>query len=339
MKSAHLFLRITIVLPLMACGLRAETTAPPPVVSIIADSLIGQPAQHGIDKIIAALKDKQVSFEAVNTLDDAKGKMLIVAGLATNQLFSAEAFKEFGQSVPTNAEALAIQKLDYKGKPAWAIAGSDERGLMYAELDVADRIRWSTNTDSPLSDVRDTLEKPGVGNRGITLFAMNRAYWESRFYDETYWARYLDTLAQNRFNSMVVILGYENGGFLAPCYPYFFDVPEFPEVRMIGITAAQQQQNVEALNRLIAMAHARGINFTIGIWDHIYRGNAGQRRIARTDAKPGLGDKRNEPDSLYTGRAENISENFPGARRNPVSDARRIGLEIQRTGEILEIHF
>ncbi len=257
----------------MSGGLRAETTAPAPVVSIIADSVSGQPAQHGIDKIIAALKDKQVSFEAVNTLDDAKGKMLIVAGLASDRKLFSTSFKAFCQSVPTNAEALAIQKLEYNGRPVWAIAGSDERGLMYAELDVADRIRWSTNAESRLSEVRDTIEKPGVGNRGVTLFAMNRAYWESRFYDESYWQCYLDTLAQNRFNSMVVILGYEDGGFLAPCYPYFFDVPEFPEVKMIGITAAQQQQNVEALNRLIAMAHARGINFTIGIWDHIYRGN------------------------------------------------------------------
>ena len=42
---------------------------------------------------------------------------------------------------------------------------------------------------------------------------------------------------------------------------------------MIGITADEQKKNTEALNRMIAMAHARGIRFTIGIWDHIYRGN------------------------------------------------------------------
>jgi hypothetical protein len=273
MKSANLCLGIIVTLSLMAGCLRAETIAPSPAVSIITGSVSGQPAQHGVEKIVAALKDRQVSFEVVNSLDDAKGRMLVVAGLAGDPKIFSAPFKTFCQSVPTNAEALAIQKLDYKGRPVWAIAGSDERGLMYAELDVADRIGWSTNADSPLSEVRDTVEKPGVGNRGVTLFAMNRAYWESRFYDEAYWARYLDTLAQNRFNSMVVILGYEDGGFLAPCYPYFFDVPEFPEVKMIGITAAQQKQNTGALNRLIAMAHARGINFTIGIWDHIYRGN------------------------------------------------------------------
>ncbi len=79
-------------------------------------------------------------------------------------------------------------------------------------------------------------------------------------------------LAQNRFNSLVVVFGYENGGFLAPCYPYFFDVPEFPDVRMVGITPEQQRRNLAALNRLIQMAHDRGVSFTVGIWDHIYRG-------------------------------------------------------------------
>jgi hypothetical protein len=79
-------------------------------------------------------------------------------------------------------------------------------------------------------------------------------------------------LAQNRFNSLVVIFGYENGGFLAPCYPYFFDVPGFPGVHMVGITSEQQERDLAALNRLIQMAHNRGLRFTAGIWDHIYRG-------------------------------------------------------------------
>jgi hypothetical protein len=41
---------------------------------------------------------------------------------------------------------------------------------------------------------------------------------------------------------------------------------------MVGITPEQQQRNLDALNKLIKMAHERGIRFTAGIWDHIYRG-------------------------------------------------------------------
>lgn len=257
---------------ILAMGVSAAAADSQPTISIVTASRAGKPAEHGMEKIIARLKEKQVSFETAKTLATARGKMLLVAGLARDQELFTTPFQSFAKSVPTNAEALAIQKLAYQGKPVWAIAGSDDAGLMYAELDVADRIGWATNADFPLSEVRDTVEKPDLATRGITLFVMNRAYWESRFYDEAYWQRYLDTLARNRFNSILVTFGYEDGGFLAPSYPYFFDVPEFPDVKMIGITAAQQRQNVEALNRLIDLAHARGIHFTVGLWDHIYRG-------------------------------------------------------------------
>lgn len=101
---------------------------------------------------------------------------------------------------------------------------------------------------------------------------MQREYWESRFYDEQYWEHYLDNMARNRFNSLVLIFGYENGGFLAPVYPYFFNVEGFPNVYMEGQSAEEQAKNLQALNRLIKMAHARGIKFTVSIWDHIYRG-------------------------------------------------------------------
>ena len=79
-------------------------------------------------------------------------------------------------------------------------------------------------------------------------------------------------LAANRFNRFLIIFGYENGGFLAPPYPYFFDTPGFPGVRMVGLTPEQQRRNLAALNRLIELAHERGIAVTLGIWDHIYRG-------------------------------------------------------------------
>ena len=101
---------------------------------------------------------------------------------------------------------------------------------------------------------------------------MHRGYWESRFYDERYWSRYFDTLAANRFNRFMIVFGYENGGFLAPPYPYFFDTPGFPGVHMVDLTPEQQTRNLAALNRLIELAHARGIRVTLGIWDHIYRG-------------------------------------------------------------------
>ena len=79
-------------------------------------------------------------------------------------------------------------------------------------------------------------------------------------------------LAASRINNFVVIFGYENGGFMAPPYPYFFDVAEFPQVKLVGLTSAEQTRNTAAFKRMMRLAHERGITVTAAIWDHIYRG-------------------------------------------------------------------
>ncbi len=97
--------------------------------------------------------------------------------------------------------------------PVVLITGSDDRGLMYALLDVADRIGWATNASDPFAEVHDTREKPDAPERGVSIYTMHRATFEQRFYDEKYWSRYFDMLARDRFDNFVLIFGYENGGW------------------------------------------------------------------------------------------------------------------------------
>jgi hypothetical protein len=68
------------------------------------------------------------------------------------------------------------------------------------------------------------------------MYIWNRAYWESRFSDDAYLTGYLDMMARNRFNSLVIIFRYENGGFCAP-YPYFYGVEEYPDIKTGGINS------------------------------------------------------------------------------------------------------
>jgi hypothetical protein len=144
---------------------------------------------------------------------------------------------------------------------------------MFALLEVAARLGWAPlPRENPFSEIRDVAESPFVRDRSLSVYTMNRAHWESRFYDERYWARYFDLLAASRFNRFLIVFGYENGGLHAPPYPYFFDTPGFPGVHMVDLTPEQQRRNLAALNRLIELAHDRGIAVSLGIWDHIYRG-------------------------------------------------------------------
>jgi len=271
----NFFLKLSVLKSLafiLLSSINSYASIENPVISIVTDNAPGVSVQHGLSKLTNALQVKNITFEKVSSLGEAKGKLIIVTGLSSGEGVAAQMLKKGNHKVPEVSEALTIWKTTWQNKPTWVISGFDDTGLMYGLLDVANRVSWSTDQKSPMSEVKEITEKPDVKERAISMYTMNRTYWESRFYDEAYWTRYLDMLAQDRFNSMVVIFGYETAGFLAPCYPYFFDTEEFSDVRMVGLTHEQQQHNLSAFNRLIKMAHDRGIRLTAGINSHIYRG-------------------------------------------------------------------
>src|SRR5450759_4187821 len=230
-------------------------------VALVTDGELAPAARHGLAKLQEALRAKGFDI----TASVAQADYVILAGTG-----ASATLQEFQAPVPAGRESLTIWRGRYRNKPAIALRGSDARGLMYAALDTADRVGWSSG--DPFQYVRNTTEKPYLAERGISMYTMQRAYFESRLYDEAHWKRYFDTLAADRINSFVVIFGYENGGFMAPLYPYFFDVKEFPSVEMVGLTKPQQAGNRPAFQRMIRLAHERGIEVTAGIWDHIYRG-------------------------------------------------------------------
>jgi hypothetical protein len=176
-----------------------------------------------------------------------------------------------GVPLPSSPESFVI-RVSRGRKQQLLMCGTDARGLMYAALEAAERVSWAANQRRPFEFVRDTTQRPFIRERTISMYTMHRGYFESRLFDEKYWERYFDLLASSRINRFLVIFGYENGGFMAPLYPYFFDVPEFPSVKLAGLSGEQQRRNTAAFRRMIGIAHERGIDVAVGIWDHIYRG-------------------------------------------------------------------
>ncbi len=241
-------------------------------VSVVRPGPCGPGAKHGLKKLEEALKRRGIFAETTDAPSAAKGDLLLLVGIPAKSVTVKHHLQTANVDLPSGAEALVIHRTRYRGKPTILIAGSDDRGLMYALLDVADRIGWAGDPNDPLSEIHDTAESPYVSERALSIYTMHRACFESRFFDEDYWARYLDMLAENRFNSFVLIFGYENAGYFAPPYPFLFDVDGFEDVRVVGLSKQQQRRNLDSLNRLIEMTHERGLNFTLGIWDHIYRG-------------------------------------------------------------------
>ncbi|MFL6414663.1 MAG: hypothetical protein ACJ74Y_03205 [Bryobacteraceae bacterium] len=259
---------------------------------------MSHPARHGVDALTAALRSKNLRI--VDCADDAD-YVIYAGGKAAAS--AARQWKGNTVSLPRQPESLTVFRGREDGKPAIAFSGADARGVMYAGLEVAESVAKSTGFD-PFEYVQEGSQTPFLKTRGISTYTMQRAYFEQRLYDERYWTRYFDLLAKNRINSFVVIFGYENGGFMAPPYPYFFNTPGFPNVEFVGLNSEGQAKNTAAFKKMLAIAHERGIEVTAGIWDHIYRGGVQAGGIPGAAAEAG----KRVPGLVWGVTADNLSE-------------------------------
>ncbi|MGH9161370.1 MAG: hypothetical protein ACRD2X_15480 [Vicinamibacteraceae bacterium] len=259
-------------------------------VIVVTDRSPGAPVRHGLDAIRRALDATGATLHLTESAGKTTNQTVIIAGLSKGTGAAAQLLTALDIDAPVDAESLLIRHVEHDGRPQLLVTAPDDRGLMYALLDVADRIGWAEDAAYPLGEVRDTREAPAVVDRALSVYTMHRAWFESRFFDRAYWERYFDLLARSRFNSFVLIFGYENAGYFAPAYPYFFDLKTFPGVRVVGFTAEDQRRHVEALRQLIGLAHARGLDVTVGLWDHIYRGGvqAGGMDVDTGERLPGI---------------------------------------------------
>ena len=139
------------------------------------------------------------------------------------------------------------------------IVAADERGLMYGLLCAAEQIR----RDGHLTN---TIEKPSVAMRGIRYFLHNEDLERDWYYSRDYWNDYFATLARDRFNRFNLVFAHQTD-YLAPPYPFWIDLPEFPGIHAAHLSAAQRQQNLEMLQFISKTASEHGIDFTLGLWE------------------------------------------------------------------------
>nr|WP_299069439.1 hypothetical protein [uncultured Allomuricauda sp.] len=265
------YLSILVLLVLQAC----ET--PTPKVQIIGTFFEkNTPSFHGIHTMVTSLDSSGVQINQHSKSIDSEADYYILVGLSSEKNEATQLLQELQLTLPNEKEALRIKKTTFKGKPALVLCGADEVGLMYAALDVAKRISWSKNTENLFEYVKDASETPNVKERAVSAGTFHRGYFEQKLHDVKYWETYFDMMAENRLNQFLLIFGYKNNqmrepNFMAPAYPNFFNVDGYPFVKIGNVTSAQQKQNTASLNRIIEMAHARGIEFGVGLWDQIER--------------------------------------------------------------------
>lgn len=162
--------------------------------------------------------------------------------------------------LPLTPEAIMIQELTIQDHTAlWACA-YDMRGLLYVLYELAARI----NAQSVPALYRPVCESPAFKRRSVLHVLPAAGLKKGLTFSPAYWRSYFEMLIKNRFNGFTLALAPSSP---APVFPYFFSIPEHPEVNPFHISDELRTKNIQAVKALGELAVEAGLDFHLGFWN------------------------------------------------------------------------
>jgi hypothetical protein len=235
-------------------------------ISVLVDSDLGSPARYGVGQLLDSLKERKVIVKTSSSLEKCDHGNIIAVGF-TGWALIKELAGSTTLALPKEPESLLVKRVNWNKKTVIFVLGSDDRGVLYATLDVARAIRLLPPTGDVLQAIAENCERPDVSARGICMFLHSEDLEKEWYYSEDFWKSYFHMLAECRFNSFNLIFAHQTY-YLAPPYPFLFDVEEYPEVKVTRLSKKQREKNLKMLQFISNLAENRGIEFVMGIWQH-----------------------------------------------------------------------
>ena len=250
-------------------------------VSIVLDSaeaVVKQtPVKWAAEQLRDTLAARGVVGQFYEDLDQAPPSqecVLVTSGVSNP---ARQIIKATGISSPNAPEALALVRGKIGTRALLLAAGSDVRGLVYALLELADRLNFAADPLAVLATVQPVSERPANSIRGVARTFVSDVEDKTWFQDRAFWSRYLTMLAAQRFNRFQLMLGigYDFTTNITDCYfhfayPFLLSVPGYT-VRAVPLPDAERDQNLELLRFISDEAVRRGLHFQLGLWTHAYR--------------------------------------------------------------------
>lgn len=278
MKSSRRdFLQIS-GLALGALGVRgAAAGTPNEGVAVIADPgdpvASSPPCLFALKEISGALEGHGIKVGRFASLQQAGPNSLCVVACAYDRNPATDMLKASGVSILNRPESLALVPFA-REKRRGVLACGDARGLMYALLELADRIQHSANPLSALVQQQPVSEQPFNSVRSIGRIFCSDIQDEPWFNDREMWPAYFSMLATQRFNrfSLNMGVGYDfldnvRDAYFLFAYPFLLAVPGY-NVRAVNLPDEERDRNLETLRFISSQAVAHGIDFQLGIWTH-----------------------------------------------------------------------
>ena len=177
----------------------SAAAAPRPVAIVLdpADPVAAAPAARwAAGELSSALAGSGIQSRIVDRVAQATAADLCIVA-SGNQLGRA----------PSVPEALALGPAKIAGRDVLLAAGHDTRGLVYALLELADRVRNASDPAAALAIQATLAERPANAVRSITRLFTSDVEDKPWFNDREMWPHYLAMLAAQRFNRFNLSFG------------------------------------------------------------------------------------------------------------------------------------
>lgn len=249
-------------------------------VTFVCDSTDRQvasgPVQWALNELKERLTARAIKVSCCEKIDGAPAGelLLVVAGLASPP---AGALLQTAQTVvPAVPESLGLVPVRSAGRQLLLACGSDERGLVYALLELADRVSHATQPLDAFHFPRPVVERPANRIRSVARLFVSDVEDKPWYNDRAMWPNYLTMLATQRFNrfNLSFGIGYDflqnvTDGYFVFSYPFLLSVPGY-QVRVPQLPDAERDRNLEMLRYISEQTAARGLRFQLGLWMHGY---------------------------------------------------------------------
>jgi hypothetical protein len=219
---------------------------------IVDHTAEGKASGVGMKRLLAALDGAGIAYELTCNWTGKLPERIIFAAPRTR----AEVYNLVADT-PAIPESILMAPVGN----ARIISGSDELGLAYALVEMAERVE--VYGEEALIGLEYEVNSPNLAVRGIDRLIVNtddQEWWMS----EDYWRWYLGEMLAARYNRLVLLVGFDTS-YLAPAYPFFVDVPESPNVR-VESDLVDRRKHLAALRNLGKLSHEHGMEFVFATW-------------------------------------------------------------------------
>src|ERR1017187_2090137 len=195
---------------------------------------------------------------------------IVAAGL------NAPIARELLDAIPVPAVPELLVLAAVRSKTILLAGGYDVRGLVYALLELADRVETASDPLAALAIRTPVAEQPANRVRSVARLFTSDVEDKPWFNDREMWPRYLTMLAAQRFNRFQLALGigYDflrevTDAYFLFSYPFLLSVPGY-QVRVPQLSDAERDRNLAMLRFISEQTAARGLEFQLGLWMHGY---------------------------------------------------------------------